>query len=160
MLDPRPLLKNPRSAEIIIESLAHARSQGAIKILAFVVMHDHYHALFALMPGEDLSDRMRRIGSFTANQIRKVTGWNQAVWQEEGFHDHACRDDAEVLGYAEYIHHNPVRKGFVARAGDWLFSSAHPSRRHLLDWDWWLGMAAPSMETRQRESVPGGCAGL
>ncbi len=28
--------------------------RGNIKLLAFVVMPDHYHAIFALAPGEDL----------------------------------------------------------------------------------------------------------
>jgi hypothetical protein len=42
-----------------------------------------------------------------------------------------------VLDCAEYVHHNPVRKRFVERAEDWVYSSAHPSRRSMLDWDWW-----------------------
>ena len=71
-----PILSNPAAAEIVIGCLAHVRQEGNIKLLAFVVMPDHYHAIFALAPGVDLSQLMRRIGSFTANQIRKKLGLN------------------------------------------------------------------------------------
>jgi REP element-mobilizing transposase RayT len=134
----RPILEDPRAATIVVRSLAHVRGQNAIKLLAFVIMPDHYHALLALLPGEDLSRLMRRIGSFSANQIRAALNLRAGVWQREGFYDRACRDDAEVLALAEYIHHNPVRKGLVLRAEDWPYSSAHPSQRYLLDWDEWL----------------------
>jgi REP element-mobilizing transposase RayT len=62
----RPILAVPSAAEIVIDSLAHARRQGQIKLLAFVIMPDHYHAVFSLLPGQDLSDLMRRVGSYTA----------------------------------------------------------------------------------------------
>ncbi len=131
------MLSDPVAAEVVIECLAHLRKAGNIKLLAFVVMPDHYHAIFALAPGEDLAQLMRRIGSFTANQIRKKLGVKHSVWQRDGFYDRACRNDSEVLNLAEYIEHNPIRKGFVEKSEDWLFSSAHPDRRALLDWNWW-----------------------
>jgi REP element-mobilizing transposase RayT len=133
----RPILTNPIAAEIVIGSLAHARQRGQITLLAFVVMPDHYHAIFALAPGLDLSQLMRGIGSFTANQIRTKLEIQHVIWQTHGFYDRACRDDSEVLALAEYSEHNPVRKALVAKADDWPFSSAHIERRPLLEWDWW-----------------------
>jgi putative transposase len=132
-----PLLANPQAAEVIIESLAHSRDIGRIKLLAFVVMHDHYHVLFILTVGSQVPTLMQSTGSYTANQIRKHLGHRGVVWQPDGYHEHRCRSQAEVLDCAEYIHHNPVRKGYVERAEDWVYSSAHPSRRSMLDWDWW-----------------------
>ena len=134
----RPILASSAAAEIVIDSLVHLRIRGEIKLLAFVVMPDHYHAVFTLLPGGDLSAIMRRIGSFTANEIRKSLGLRQRIWHDDGFHDHACRDDEDLLTRVAYLHHNPVRKGFVSQAEDCLFSSAHPSRRHVLNWDWWV----------------------
>jgi REP-associated tyrosine transposase len=133
----RPILSDPIAAEIVIASLAHTRQLGQIKLLAFVVMPDHYHALFAFAPDVDLSDLMRRIGSFTASEIRTKLGLKLAIWQPHGFYDRACRTDSEVLALAQYAEHSPVRKELAANAEDWPFSSAHPERRSLLDWDWW-----------------------
>ena len=116
-----PLLSNPIAAEIVIESLAHVRRSGKIKLLAFVVMPDHYHAIFALAPNVNLSELMRGIGSFTANTIRKALGLESVVWQPDGFHDRACRDDAEVLALAEYTEHNPVQRDSRQAPREWHF---------------------------------------
>jgi REP element-mobilizing transposase RayT len=134
----RPILAVPAAAEIAIESLAHTRQQGRIKLLAFVVMPDHYHAVFSLLPGHDLSDLMRRIGSYTANRIRRTLDLDHPVWQPDGFFDRACRHDKEVYDAVEYVHDNPVRKGLIAVPEEWPFSSAHPSHRAMLDRDWWV----------------------
>jgi putative transposase len=134
----RPILDLPSAAEIVIQSLDHVRRQGQIKLLAFVIMPDHYHAVFSLLPGEDLSQLMRRIGSYTGGRIRRTLGLGHLVWQDAGFYDHACRSDQEVFDAVEYVHDNPVRKGLVVLPEEWPFSSAHPSRREMLDWDWWV----------------------
>jgi REP element-mobilizing transposase RayT len=136
--DRRPILAVPSAAEIVIQSLAHARRQGQIKLLAFVIMPDHYHAVFSLLPGASLSDFMRRIGSYTGRQIRRALNLSHLVWQGDGFYNHACRSDREVLEAVEYVHDNPVRKGLIALPEQWPFSSAHPDRRGMLDWDWWV----------------------
>jgi REP element-mobilizing transposase RayT len=133
--DRRALLASPAAAEAVIDCLAFVRRQGRIKLLAFVIMPDHYHALFVLLPGAELSDVMKSIGSFSSRQIRTHFRLEGTIWQEDGFHDRRCRSEAEAREYAEYLHHNPVRKGLVAVAEDWPFSSAHPRRRALLDWD-------------------------
>jgi REP element-mobilizing transposase RayT len=40
----------------------------------------------------------------------------QPIWQK-GFHDHALRREADVVGIARYIVRNPVRAGIVMRPG-------------------------------------------
>ncbi|MHB1558078.1 MAG: REP-associated tyrosine transposase [Isosphaeraceae bacterium] len=132
------ILASPTAAETVIQSLAHARHQEQIKLLAFVIMPDHYHAVFTLLPGETLSRLMMRIGSFTANRIRRDLDMESAIWQKDGFYDRACRTDAEVIAAVEYVHDNPVRKGLVKSPEEWLFSSAHPTWSSLLDWEWWV----------------------
>jgi putative transposase len=134
----RQILAIPSAAEVVIASLGHARRRGQIKLLAFVVMPDHYHAVFSLLPDQDLSDLMRKIGSYTANRIRRALHLDHPVWQPDGFFDRACRNDKEVYDAVEYVHHNPVRKCLSALPEEWPFSSAHPSHREMLDWDWWV----------------------
>ncbi|QEH35282.1 Transposase IS200 like protein [Aquisphaera giovannonii] len=135
----RPLLARAVAAEVVIDSLAYFRTRESIKLLAFVVLPEHFHVLFTLLPGPSLSEILRRSNSYTANRIRDLLALDGTVWQDDGFHDHRCRDDDEALAYAEYLEYNPVRRGLVTAPEDWPFSSAHPSRRHLLDWDWWWG---------------------
>jgi putative transposase len=146
--DRRPLLAVPAATEIVIESLGFVRAQGNIKLLEFVIMPDHYHAVVTLLPGNgngndqehdhDLSNLMRRIGSYTANRIRQSLKIHHPIWQADGFYDRAGRTEQDMLDAVEYVEHNPVRKGLAALPEKWLFSSAHPSRRGMLDWDWWV----------------------
>ena len=133
----RPILAVPSAAERIIESLSHLRQTQRIRLLAFVVMPDHYHAVLCLLPGEELSDLMRSLGSYTGRRIRRDLGLLHRTWQDDGFYDHACRNDREVYDSVEYVHSNPVRRGLVGLAEEWPFSSAYPGQRAMLDWDWW-----------------------
>ena len=52
------------------------------------------------------------------------TGSRYQVWQE-GFHPQAILDDAMLLQKLEYLHNNPVRRGWVASPEHWRWSSAH-----------------------------------
>lgn len=61
------------------------------------------------------------------------------VWQE-GFHPQAIHDDGMMQQKLEYIHNNPVRRGWVASPEHWRYSSAHewlPGAMLLLRCDVW-----------------------
>ena len=107
-----------------------------MKLLAFCFMPDHYHLVFCLMPGGDVSELMKSSGKFTARELNKFLGTRGQFWQE-GFHDHCCRNDRELYDLCLYAEHNPVRKQLVAVAEDWPYSSAYPANKDLLDREWW-----------------------
>jgi len=48
----------------------------------------------------------------------------QAVWQRR-FWEHRIRDERDYANHLDYVHFNPVKHGYVARAADWPFSSIH-----------------------------------
>lgn len=35
------------------------------------------------------------------------------------------RDEEDTARHVDYIHHNPVKHGYVTRAADWKYSSIH-----------------------------------
>ena len=45
-------------------------------------------------------------------------------WQRGGGHDRNLREPEAIHAEIEYMHNNPVRRGLVARAEDWPWSSA------------------------------------
>lgn len=132
-----PVLAAPQRADIIVESLQYLRSTDRIRLMAFCIMPDHYHALFFLLPQADtLSALMRQVGRHTARHINAALGRSGQFWQE-GFYDHRCRSEDDMIDRASYIEHNPVRKDLVQRAEQWVYSSAHPSRAEMLDRQWY-----------------------
>ena len=56
-----------------------------------------------------------------------------ALWE------HQIRDDDDYRRHIDYIHFNPVKHGYVKRAGDWPHSSFHRYVRDgRLPADWGL----------------------
>jgi len=55
---------------------------------------------------------------------RESTLWQRRFWE------HQIRDDRDLQAHVDYIHFNPVKHGYVARAIDWPYSSIH---RHVTE---------------------------
>jgi putative transposase len=56
--------------------------------------------------------------------VRHRHGIERRFWQAGGGFDRNVIEPLAVLAMIEYIHGNPVRKGLVAKAEDWKWSSA------------------------------------
>jgi hypothetical protein len=51
--------------------------------------------------------------------------------------EHAIRDEGDFARHVEYIHHNPVKHGFVTNPFDWRWSSIHSfARRGIIVAEW------------------------
>jgi REP element-mobilizing transposase RayT len=111
-----------------VKSLQYCREQKGLKIYAWVILDNHFHAILAT---PDLSAVLRDLKSFTAkgilqqlptegrdwllNQLRYYRGAHKPnpyqVWQE-GSHPQVIMDDATMLQKLEYLHNNPVKRGW------------------------------------------------
>lgn len=133
--------------DMLIKALAFCRKEKRLRLYAYVIMENHVH-LVAEAP--DLSGVMQSFKRHTAKRLvemAEATGktWllNQLeyykkaykstsrhqVWQE-GFHPQLIHGDAMLRQKVEYIHANPVRRGYVDIAEHWRYSSA---RNYLLE---------------------------
>ncbi|WP_347839089.1 transposase [uncultured Draconibacterium sp.] len=134
--------------KIVSESLNYCVANKGLIIYAWVLMTNHVHLVCRSNVDSKLSDIMRDLKKFTAVQIvRELTanyqesrkGWlqwllrssanesssnkNYQVWQHD---NHPIELDTTyfVEQKIDYIHHNPVRAGFVTTAEAWQYSSA------------------------------------
>ena len=64
---------------------------------------------------------MQRFGSFTGLQVYRHTGRGH-LWQD-GYQDHALRDETPIPDVVRYIEYNPVAAGLVANATEWPWVS-------------------------------------
>lgn len=83
------------------------------RLLCWVLMPDHWHALVQLGESDDLSTLMNRAKSAMAKAANASAGTRGRVW-ERGFHDHALRSEEALLDTARYIVANPIRAGLVS----------------------------------------------
>ena len=136
-----PLFTDPRLAEIVLDSLRFLQKENRLLLYAYVIMRDHLHLIAA---AENLEQEIHDFKSFTAHEIvrqLKSAGEKELllklqaakkihkddrlhqVWQE-GSHFQAIDGDAMMQQKVDYIHHNPVERGYVNEGHLWKYSSA------------------------------------
>ena len=141
-----PVFVGKAPCQILIDALDFCRKNKGLRIYAYVIMENHFH-LVAEAP--DLSAVLQ---SFKRHTARSLVAWAEStdrtwllnqfayfkkgfkesrhqVWQE-GSHPQLIQGDAMLRQKIEYIHENPVRRGYVEVAEHWRLSSA---RDYLLD---------------------------
>jgi putative transposase len=138
-----PVFTTAACCDIVVRSLLHCREHKALQIHAWVILDNHFHAVLS---GPDLAGTLTDFKRFTGrtlveqikvekrewllNQLayyraaHKRSGSEHQVWQE-GVHPQAINGDEMMQQKLEYIHQNPVKRGLVAAAEHWRYSSAH-----------------------------------
>ena len=122
-VERRPLFLDPGFAHTCAIALSDARIWRHAKLMAWVLMPDHWHGLVALGEAETLSDLVRRIKSNTSRELRLQHPDIPRVWQK-GFHDRAIRSEALLRPAARYLVANPLRAGLATAIGDYPYWDA------------------------------------
>jgi len=144
-----------RSRTLLVDRVEHLR--GAVRkvkqahpfnILAWVVLPDHLHAIWTLPENDsDCATRWMLIKAGFSRGIaqgewirpaRRRKG-ERGIWQRR-FWEHLIADENDLLRHVDYVHINPVKHRYVARASEWPYSSIHSYiRRGWLSQDWAAG---------------------
>ena len=136
-----PIFTRKESVQIIIDSLKHLQKEENLKLYAYVILENHLHII---AQSDDIGKSMRHFKSFTAKALLKLlqkenaetlleqfrfykkahkTDRTYQIWQE-GYQPKLIQTDAIMIAKINYIHHNPVKRGFVDEAKHWRYSSA------------------------------------
>jgi putative transposase len=130
----RRLLDHDHPKRIVLGVLNYVLKKHQARCIGFVIMPDHVHALVWFPTTGQLSAFMhewkRQSSLRIRNWYRKEAphyaanfGEGNHFWQPKyfPFEIYSRKKLEEKL---TYMHQNPVRAGLVARATDWLWSSA------------------------------------
>ena len=136
LLPKKPVL-DEEAREIIVSAFAFAVRQQRTYLRAFVVMPDHWHALFALRERWVPPKFMHAFMSYAAGRTFAALQGYKTSWQD-GYYDTRVKTAKQFEFVARYIEQNPVAKGLVERPEEWDASSA--SRKELVTdpWPWLL----------------------
>ena len=136
-----PVFSRPEAAELVLDSLRFLIREGGLVVHGWVLMENHLHLI---AKAADLSAEMARLKSFTGRQIvdllkqrgdrlllrllhelkdKERTNRPYQLWQEDN-HPQLIQGDAMMEQKLEYMHNNPVRRGYVDDPGHWRYSSA------------------------------------
>ena len=132
--------------EILLKSLRFCQKNKNLKVSAWVFMMNHIHLI---VQSDDVSGFVRDFKTFTSKEIKKnllATEPNvldifldadgkYELWQKTNM-PKAIETGAFFQQKVEYIEHNPVRKTYVKRPEDWIWSSANTDALLHLDHPW------------------------
>ena len=147
-----PVFANPAIVDIILRSLRFLQSERSVTIYSYVIMENHMHLIASC---SDLGKTVKEFKSFTAIEIvkyledtgsrslldmlakarlRHKTESKHQVWQE-GSHPEQITSEDMMRQKIEYIHNNPVKRGYVDEPIHWRYSSAgnYEGEKGLID---------------------------
>lgn len=131
----------PDTVQIILDCWQYQRQQAGLKLYGYVILENHLHFI-AQAPQLD-----RCVASFKSYTARKIIDYLQQqnakqllerlhfaklahkqdrehqFWQE-GVHAELVFSEAMMRQKLDYIHANPVKRGYVALPEHWRYSSA------------------------------------
>ena len=135
-----PLFTDRDQVEILLASLRYLHEQGRLCLHGYVIMENHFH-LVATSP--DFKRDMGSLKSYTAkgflrllSQKRHVTRLDEFRWRklrhkkgqiyqiwQEGYHPQLVTSHQMLAQKLDYIHYNPVKRGYVDDPAHWRYSS-------------------------------------
>jgi len=126
----------------LCEAINQAREKFEFDLWAYVFMPEHVHLILRPRAAEyDIAEIRKAIKHPTSKLAlawlrdnrpdwiarltrRRGRRTETLFWQSGGGYDRNIEEHGTLMAMMEYIHLNPVRKGFVDRAEDWKWSSA------------------------------------
>ena len=130
----RRLLDDDAAKRVVLGVLNSQLAGRKASCVGFVVMPDHVHAIVWFpIPGQ-LSVFMQQWKRLSSHHIARLvknkfvhyaakTGPEDPFWQAK-YYPFNLYSEEKVREKLTYMHENPVRAGLVAKACDWVFSSA------------------------------------
>jgi putative transposase len=120
-----PYLRSKENIDLLWETLHNVKKIHPFNLLAYVILHDHFHWLMYVEGSDgDFSRVMHSVKrNFTLN-YKKLHEIDSPlnIWQKR-YWDHIIRDEYDLSRHIDYIHWNPVNHGYVLDPIDWHHSS-------------------------------------
>ncbi|MBD9484784.1 transposase [Pseudomonas sp. PDM14] len=156
VLEWLPLFPRPALVKILLDCWRYQQANQNLRLYGYVVLENH---LYFVAQAPDLGKCVSSFKSFTARRIidQLQERGAERLLQRLRFAKRAHKDDrvyqlwqegshAELVYSAEvmrekldYIHHNPLKRGYVDRAEHWRYSSArnYAGQVGLIEVDRW-----------------------
>jgi putative transposase len=151
-LNRQTLLLDATVRDALRAGINRVRESYSFTIEAWVLLSDHLHCLWTLPPDDrDFSTRWRVIKRTVTQRCgdrlqrpemmttRRAQRKQSTLWQHR-YWEHLIRDERDYQRHVDYIHWNPVKHGYVQRAGDWPYSTFQRYvEKGVYSPDWGLG---------------------
>ena len=137
------IFTKPEYFQIIIDSLKYCQKNKGLLLYEFVIMTNHLHLIARAKEKYKLSqiisdfkkhttreilkelekDNRKYILNLIKNSFSKKKDYQNQIWQRENYPEPIINEKF-LNEKIKYIYNNPVKKEYVAKQEDWLYSSA------------------------------------
>jgi REP element-mobilizing transposase RayT len=136
-----PLFTRPALVDIVLDAWRFQQVNQGLQLYGYVVLENHLHYLaqspnlaksvasFKSFTARNIIDYLESLGAeSTLQRLRFAKKAHKAdrvyqVWQE-GVHAEMVYSESVMRQKLDYIHHNPVKRGYVDAGAHWRYSSA------------------------------------
>ncbi len=136
-----PLFTRTQTVDIVLDSWRFLQREADFEIYGYVILENHLHLIAS---SQDIGHDMQRFKSYSARRIIDYLEQSEAkrmlemlamfkrvhkiesqyqVW-EEGNHPQLLESEQMMRQKLDYIHQNPVKRGYVDVPEHWRYSSA------------------------------------
>jgi REP element-mobilizing transposase RayT len=136
-----PVFTRQETVGIVLDSWRFLQDHERLTVFGYVILENHLHLIAS---AGDISKEIGDFKSFTARKIidslqeqsagtlleqlrfyksRHKTDRPYQLWQE-GSHPQQIQNEEMMRQKLEYIHNNPVKRGYVDEPAHWRYSSA------------------------------------
>ena len=147
-----PVFTRVEAVDIVLDSWRHLQREREMKLFGYVILENHLHMiasaprLSAVMQSwksytaQRILDLLERrsatvlLRQLRAHKLRHKTQSRYQVWQE-GSEPKQIGSEAVMWQKLEYMHNNPVERGYVDDPLHWRYSSArsYAGQKGLID---------------------------
>jgi REP element-mobilizing transposase RayT len=141
VLEWLPVFTRPDTVQIVLEAFTFRQQNPDFRLYGYVILENHLHCI---VQSPDLEKQIKNLKSYTARQIIDYLHAHKATqllaklsyykkehktdreyqFWEEGSHPQWLQNEAMLREKLDYIHTNPVKRGYVDKPEHWRYSSA------------------------------------
>jgi len=111
------IFSDKKNIKILLYAFNEYRYKYLYKIIAYVILPDHFHWLIIPDEKANISKIMKAVKGYTAKKIGAGK-----LWQHQ-FLDHCIRKKEDYKIHIDYIHKNPVKHGLISEISEYKWSS-------------------------------------
>ncbi|HEY9125631.1 MAG TPA: transposase [Acidobacteriaceae bacterium] len=116
----RRILQSERNAGLLIDVLRSLVAEHQFKLLDFVIMPDHFHALILVHEEMTIEKAMQLIKGRFSRRLKLEAGYLGEVWQR-GFTEVQVLNNESLKKHQQYISENPVKAHLSESPGQYPF---------------------------------------
>jgi putative transposase len=135
-----PLFSDPDQVEVLLTALRFLHEENRLRLHGYVIMENNFHLVASSAHFErdmrslksysakgflsllESKQHLTRLEELKWRKLRHKQEQTYQVWQE-GYHPQQISSYEMLLQKLDYIHENPVRRGYVDDPAHWRYSS-------------------------------------